>query len=49
MAKRRGWIISASVLREAIKLADEVSAWIAARNAAWREASASKLARPDGL
>ena len=33
---------------EAIKLADEVSAWIAARDAAWRRASASKLARPDG-
>jgi hypothetical protein len=43
MAKRRGWIISASVLREAIKLADEVSAWIAARDAAGRQASASKL------
>jgi hypothetical protein len=43
MAKRRGWIISASVLREAVKLADEVSAWIAARDAAWRQASASKL------
>jgi hypothetical protein len=27
-----------------IKLADEVSAWIAA----WRRASASKLARPEG-
>ena len=33
---------------EAIKLADEVSAWIDARDAAWRWASASKLARPEG-
>ena len=33
---------------EAIKLADEVSAWIDARDAAWRRASASKLAQPDG-
>jgi hypothetical protein len=31
-----------------IKLADEVSAWIAARDAAWRRASASNLTRPDG-
>jgi hypothetical protein len=33
---------------EAIKLVEEVLAWIAARDAAWRRASASKLARPDG-
>jgi hypothetical protein len=39
---------SGSAKREAIKLADEVSAWIAARDAAWRQASASKLARPKG-
>jgi hypothetical protein len=40
--------VSKACYGEAIKLADEVSAWIAARDAAWRRASASKLAQPDG-
>ena len=36
------------VLLGTIKLADVVSTWITARDAAWLRASASKLARPDG-
>jgi hypothetical protein len=36
------------VLLGAIKPADEVSAWITARDAAWFRASASKLARRNG-
>ena len=46
--KAAGAEFSKACCGEAIKLADEVSAWIAARGAAWRRAPASKLARPDG-